>query len=513
MKKMISIMISRPFLILGLLITQFIFLFSITIWFDVTLRQIYAYLILLSAVVIFILLNRTELNPTYKLLWITLIVLLPPFGIVIYYFLGQRGSNSALAKKMDKCIKRSEEALDVDYKLFYNLYKKNKSNFRTSAYLNNYAKSPLYDKVSYKYFAWGEEFFETLIEELEKAEKFIFMEFFIIDIGYMFDSIFDILKRKVEEGVDVRIIYDSYGSLLKMPKKDIETLKKAGVKCEEFTPLTFSLRISDYLMLNHRSHRKLVVIDGVKGFTGGLNLADEYINKIERFGVWKDTGFMIEGYCVYPMTASFLSMWDFIKSSETDFEQYKCRNMKKDGTETVQTYFDSPLDWETVSKNVYMNIIQQAEKYVYITTPYLILDEEMITCLKLAAKSGIEIRIITPGIPDKWYAFWLTQSYYKTLIEAGVEIYEYTPGFIHSKMAVSDDKIALVGTANLDYRSLYLHFENGTVFYNGNMPLDVKKDFLNTLKDSKKVTLDDIKKTPIYKRLYQAVMKVFSPLM
>ncbi len=298
-----------------------------------------------------------------------------------------------------------------------------------------------------------------------------------------------------------------------MPKKEIEILKENGIKCEEFTPLTFSLRLSDYLMLNHRSHRKLVIVDGYKGFIGGLNLADEYINHIERFGVWKDTGFMVEGHCVYPMTASFLSMWDFVTNSTTDIEKYKSRKSRKEGTETIQTYFDSPLDWETVSKNVYMNIIQQAEKYVYITTPYLILGEEMITCLQLAAKSGIEIKIITPGIPDKWYAFSLTQSYYKPLIEAGVEIYEYTPGFIHSKMAVSDDKIALIGTANLDYRSLYLHFENGTVFYNGEIPLEVKKDFLNTLSDSNKITMQDIKNAPLYKKIYQAIMKIFSPLM
>ncbi len=513
MKKIISLLLSRPFLILLLIIVQFIFVFSVMISIGISFRELYSYLFIFSGFVILILLNRNEVNPTYKLLWITLIAFMPFFGIVIYYLLGQRSSNSALAKKMDYCIKRSEEALDVDYKLFYKLYKRNKSNFRTSAYLNNYAKAPLYDKVPYHYFAWGEEFFKKLIEELETAEKFIFMEFFIIDIGFMFDSIFEILKRKVDEGVDVRIIYDSYGSLLKMPKKEIDLLREHGIKCEEFTPLTFSLRPSDYLMLNHRSHRKLVIIDGYKGFTGGLNLADEYINHIERFGVWKDTGFMIEGHCVYPMTASFLSMWDFVTSSESNIEKFKSRKSKVEGTETVQTYFDSPLDWEAVSKNVYMNIIQQAEKYVYITTPYLILDEELITCLQLASKSGIEIKIITPGIPDKWYAFWLTQSYYKTLMEAGVEIYEYTPGFIHSKMAVSDDKIALIGTANLDYRSLYLHFENGTVFYNGNVPLDVKEDFLNTLADSKKISMQDIKETPIYKRIYQAIMKVFSPLM
>ncbi len=513
MKKVFSVIISRPFLIFISIIIQFLFLFSITIWFNISFRDIYAYLVIISAIMIFILLNRSEVNPTYKLLWITLIVLLPPFGILIYHILGQRSSNAHLAKKVQANIKKSEDALTVDYDLFYELYKTNKNNFRTSAYLQNYAKAPLYGDVYYKYFAWGEEFFQSLLDELENAKKFIFIEFFIVDLGYMLDKVLDVLERKVKEGVDVRLIYDSYGSMLKLPSKYIEEIRNIGIKCFEFTPFTFSLRLSDYLMQNHRSHRKLIVIDGDIGFTGGLNLADEYINKIDRFGVWKDTGFMIKGSSVYPMTASFLSIWDFVSDDISDIEKFKSKNTCEKGSELVQTYFDSPLDWETVSKNVYMNIIQQAQKYVYITTPYLILDEEMITCLKLAAKSGIDLKIITPGIPDKWYAFWLTQSYYKTLMEAGVEIYEYTPGFIHSKMAVSDDKIALVGTANLDYRSLYLHFENGTVFYNGAMANDVKTDFLNTLKACKKISMQDIKEFPLYKRIYQSIMKVFSPLL
>lgn len=292
-----------------------------------------------------------------------------------------------------------------------------------------------------------------------------------------------------------------------------EQLRAMGIKCYAFNGLHFSWHLTDYKMLNNRDHRKIAVIDGEIGFSGGLNFADEYINRKERFGYWKDTAFMLKGPAVYSLSLTFLRMWDFVAGTETNFRSYLPVNRFEEEEGFVQPYCDSPLDGESISENAYLNVLQQAKDYVYLTTPYLILDNEMVTTLCLAAKSGVDIRIITPGIPDKWYVYYVTQSYYATLLKAGIRIYEYTPGFIHAKMYLSDDKLAIVGSANMDYRSLYLHFENCCAFYGGHMPHDVKRDILRTMAQSHEVTLQEAQSAPLYKWVAQIFLRLFAPLM
>ncbi|MEG0616032.1 MAG: phospholipase D-like domain-containing protein, partial [Oscillospiraceae bacterium] len=297
-----------------------------------------------------------------------------------------------------------------------------------------------------------------------------------------------------------------------LPDRYEEVLERSGIKCEIFNPLRFTFHISDYTMLNHRDHRKITVIDGEVGFTGGVNFADEYINRLVRFGKWKDTALMIKGPGVFSLSVTFLKMWDFISGNETKYREYMpITSYNADGY--VQPYCDSPIDDETVSENAYLNIIQRAQRYVTIATPYLVIDHEMLTALCLAAKSGVEVSIITPGIPDKWYVFYVTQSYYPELLKAGVKIFEYKPGFIHAKMYASDDEVAVVGSANMDYRSLYLHFENCCAFYGGHMPRDVRDDLNETIAQSREVSLADVKKTPFYKRLMQIILRFIAPLM
>ncbi|MDE7298387.1 MAG: cardiolipin synthase, partial [Lachnospiraceae bacterium] len=340
----------------------------------------------------------------------------------------------------------------------------------------------------------------------EKAEKFIFMEYFIIAEGRMWDTILEILKEKAAAGVDVRLLYDDVGCLRLLPFQYYETIRGFGIKCEAFNP--FVPFVST--VMNNRDHRKILVIDGETGFTGGINLADEYINEKERFGYWKDTGIMLKGDAVWNLTVMFLQLWNALRPTDTDFDCFRPRaRYETDGY--VQPYGDSPLDFENVGENVYLNIINSAKDYVYIFTPYLISDSEMISALCLAAKRGVDVRIVTPHIPDKKFAFMLTQSYYEQLMDGGVKIFEFEPGFIHAKCFVSDDIVATVGTINLDYRSLYLHFECGVYLYRTSSVMDVKQDAIDTIARSIPVTRDMLKPV-LQKVVLQAFLKLFAPL-
>lgn len=356
--------------------------------------------------------------------------------------------------------------------------------------------------------------FPVLVHELEQAKHFIFIEYFIINDGVMWHTILNILEKKAKEGVDVRLIYDGFGCLTTLPYKYDEEMRKHGIKCEVFNRFRPILNI----IQNNRDHRKICVIDGWTGFTGGINLADEYINQRKRFGHWKDTAVMLKGDGVWNMTAMFLYMWGIVSRTDTssDFGNYvphRWHPEQFEGSGYVQPFCDSPLDDEVVGENVYLNIINRAKNYVYICTPYLIIDNEMMTALCLAAKSGVDVRIMTPGIPDKKMVFLLTQSYYKQLLESGVKIYEYQPGFLHAKSFVCDDKVGVVGTINLDYRSLYLHFEDGVWLYKNDVVLDIRNDFLETLEYCSSIDLEFCLKRNITVRAMQNILRVFAPLL
>ena len=419
------------------------------------------------------------------------------------------------SKKFKKNISKVEEKARHLYGLpaiDYDNVKKEIPEFMPQVhYLQEFGGFPIYNRSSSKYLSPGEMKFEYLMLELEKAEKYIFLEYFIIQEGKMWDSILEILKRKAKQGVIVRIIYDDMGCFLLLPKLYPKELKKFGIECVVFN------RFRPFLsaVQNNRDHRKIVSIDGKVAFTGGINLADEYINAIDRHGHWKDASIRIKGSAAWSFTLMFLQMWEICTGIDEDYYSYypwKHEPCPKISNGFVQPYADSPMDDDNVGEHVYLQIINNAKKYVYINTPYLIIDDSMISALCLAAKSGVDVRIVTPYRGDRWFVHMTTRSYYRELIKAGVKIYEYSDGFIHSKVFVSDDTTATVGTTNLDFRSLYLNFECGVRLYNSSTVLAIKEDFEKTLRHCHQIKLEDCKSS-IFMRLFQDIMRVFAPLM
>lgn len=470
--------------------------------------------------------EKDDINPSYKIMWIIIFVVMPIFGVIMYLLWGNRRVPKKLRMRLVDTTQHLKDTLgENEVNLLY-LKSINPVLYRNAYYLQKNALSPVYTDTKTDYYAFGEDFFEPFIEDLKKAKKFIFLEFFIYHEGFMWDRILDILSQKVKEGLDVRVVYDGVGCLFHLPDHYDQTIRSHGIKCHVFAEPRFSLNMSNYALLNHRDHRKIAIIDGSIGYSGGVNLADEYINAIERFGVWKDTVYRLEGPAVFSMTAFFLQTWDILDESEnTDvfnfipnpsFLQQKPPTDKdlfnsKDGV--VQPYMSSPLENETIAQTTYVNIIDNAHDYVYISTPYLVIDDNMLVSLITSAKKGVDVRILTPGIPDKPYVYLLTQSYYHSLIRAGVKIYEYTPGFNHAKMMVSDDTIAVVGSANLDFRSLFLHFENCCTFYGGRVVIDTKEDLLQSYALSKPISMQDIHEYSFVKRTLMTIIRFFAPLL
>ncbi len=450
-------------------------------------------------------------NSGYKIAWIIPIAFVPIFGGLIYILFGSQTLRKKTITEMTQISKDAYSTLNIKKNpIAEKLKNEDITAFIQSNYISRFANFPIYENTYTEYLPSGEIKFKKMLEELEKAEKFIFLEYFIIGEGIMWNSILEILKKKASMGVDVRIIYDSFGCLEELPLKYEKTLEDLGIKCAVFNPFVPFLDVR----LNNRDHRKICVIDGNVGFTGGINLADEYINAYELHGHWKDSAILMKGDAVWSLTVMFLTMWDYLKKSRTDIKKFKNTSHEKYvDSGYIQPYSDNPMDSETVGETVYLNIINKAVNYLYITTPYLIIDESMLSALCVAAKSGIDVKIITPHIPDKKYVHSVTRSYYEKLLSAGVEIYEYTPGFIHAKTFVADDKYGVVGTINMDYRSLFLHFECATWLYKAKCVSEIKNDFLKTLDVCEKITLEDCKKTPWYKRLTRAVLSLIAPLM
>lgn len=454
-----------------------------------------------------------DINPSYKIAWIIPILVIPIFGAMFYLFFGNNHSADRLRKRMSLYNVESKLMLPQNKELMVRLHNSAHIAEKQANYIYNYGGYPVYTNTITTYFPIGEAKFEQMLKELEKAERFIFLEYFIVQEGKMWDSILEILKRKAEQGVDVRLIYDDFGCLFTLPYKYDEQLEAMGIKCKvfnKFKPLWSA-------KMNNRDHRKILVIDGHTAFNGGINLADEYINEYPKHGHWKDTAVMLKGEAVWSFTIMFLTMWNFLTNSKPDdYSVYMPREediapYKSSGY--VIPYTDSPLDDEPVGENVYLNIINEAKKYVYITTPYLIIDNEMSTALILAAKSGVDVRIITPHIADKWFVHAVTKAHYKKLIRYGVKIYEYTPGFIHAKSFVSDDIVAVVGSINLDFRSLYLHFECATWLYGTNSVMDIKEDIKSTMEVSRAVTYDECLKVNIFRRIGRGLLRLFAPMM
>lgn len=509
MRRLIRILTHRVVTVSFAIFIQILVLMAIIINFNGYFASFYGIMAFFSAIVVIVIVNGKS-NPAYKVAWVIPIVLVPIFGGIFYFIFGGSSLTKKDKAKMKIIESKSKHYASKNPDVLEEISRQNPAAAVQSRYIQEFAYSPPYQNANTTYYPIGESLYAAMLEELKKAEKYIFMEYFIIEEGVMWNSILDILEEKVSQGVDVRLIYDDIGCILTLPKHYHKTLNEKGIKTLVFNP--FLPKMSS--RFNNRDHRKITVIDGLVGFTGGANLADEYINLYEKHGHWKDSGVKIEGEAVFSMTVMFLSLWDYINGSDEPYLAFKPNYRKVSHADGfVQPFTDNPLDHEPVGETIYLNMIYKAERYVYIKTPYLIIDNEMSMALCSAAKAGIDVRIITPGVPDKWYVHATTRSYYETLLSAGVKIYEYTPGFIHEKTFVVDDCLGVVGTVNLDYRSLYLHFECGVWLFKTKCIDEMKSDFITLLNQCEPMTLEKCKavKWPI--RLGRAVLKIFAPLM
>ena len=509
MKKILRFITQRVVITALLIVLQALLLFGFIWKLDNYFVYFYAGSVLLSLLITLGIINSKS-NPAYKIAWLIPILLFPVFGGLVYLLFGSDRTGRYLRKKlqgigteMDNVIgeahrRSGAEQLPPDAA-------------NQSRYISHCAYCPPYQNTTTEYLPLGEVKFERMVEELKKAKHYIFLEYFIIQEGKMWNTILDILRQKAAEGVDVRVIYDDMGCIMILPTGYDKTLEQMGIKCRIFNPFVPILSSR----FNTRDHRKICVIDGNVGFTGGINLADEYINAYEKHGHWKDTSILLKGEAVFSLTVMFLSMWDYLDGTiaKTDYSRYYPTVWDENAKGYVQPFADNPLDDEAVGETVYLNLINKAKRYVYITTPYLILSSEMLTALTSAAKCGVDVRIITPHVPDKWYVHAVSRSHYQTLIEAGVKIYEYTPGFIHAKTFVVDDDYAVVGTINLDYRSLYLHFECAVWMYQTPSVAQVRDDFFKTQQISQEITLEECRSLSFPRRLGRSVLRVFAPLM
>lgn len=511
LKKVYNMFMNRIILYAVSMLIQIIVLITVILEFGNYFVYFYIFSIFLSIFVIIDILNGDS-NPAYKIAWIIPILILPIFGGLIYLMFGKYKASKRTQRKMQRINNVMKCFLKQEDQVVEALRKQNTIAANQSKYIQDYAFCPVYQNTTSTYFPIGEAKFESLIQELKKAKRFIFVEYFIIEEGFMWNTILKILEEKVEQGVDIRVIYDDIGCFFKLPRGYDKKLESKGIKCSVFNPFIPILSLRH----NNRDHRKIVVIDGHTAFTGGINLADEYINKVERFGHWKDTAIMVKGDAAWNFTVFFLSLWEYLRGEKQDFGSFhplpqEVKSCGDDGF--IQPFTDSPIDDELVGESIYLNLINQAQEYIYINTPYLILDNELQTALTSASKRGVNVRIITPHIPDKWYVHEVTRSNYSILIKNGVKIYEYTPGFNHAKSIVVDDQLGIVGTTNLDYRSLYLHFECGVWMYKTEGLKDLKEDFIDTIKVSREVTLSDYRSIKWYRKLRSSILRIFAPLM
>ncbi len=513
LRKQLSFLFSRKITVVILLFVQAGFVFFA--FFSLYEHFIYIYLTLTALAIALVgYIASSNENAGYKIAWLVPFVIFPGFMALVYIFIKTQISRHSFKKTVEKKIIQTEKFLTQNEEIYAEILENEDKAFaRLSYYISSFGKFPTYRNTTAKYFKNGEEQFKFLLQELRQAKHFIFIEYFIVEQGVMWKQILEILLQKVKEGVDVRFLYDGVGAQTILPGKYDETLKSYGIKCKVFNPFVPFLTT----VQNNRDHRKIIVIDGHTAFTGGTNLADEYINAKVKYGYWKDSAVMIKGDAVWSFTMMFFQMWEIDEKVSADYSEYAPHKYNQNIFESdgyVIPYSDSPLDNETVGKMIYLDIINKAKDYIYFTAPYLILDGELTTALGYAAKSGVDVRIVVPGIPDKWYVQKISNCYYKELLDQGVKFYRFKPGFVHAKNCVADDIVATVGTVNLDYRSLYLHFEDGAVFYKNSIVKDVKKDILDLIKnDCTQITVKDMNKRNVFDKIFSGILKIFGPLL
>lgn len=477
------------------------------------LESLVPYLLSTIAIFTFIMVvhvANTDTNADIKLAWILLITLLPGFGGLLYLFIRSDLGHRQIKKRLEIVLSESAEEFSPQEKTKARLKEDNRPLYNLGHYMEKVGGYPIYEGSTSQYFPSGESAFEEIIQQIKKAKSFIFLEFFIIDEGIMWGQILKILADKAKEGVEVRLLYDGTCEFFLLPHTYPKKLEALGIKTKVFAPIRPFLSTH----YNYRDHRKILVVDGQVAFTGGINLADEYINAIEVYGHWKDVALMVQGPAVDSLTLSFLQMWNMTGDTRSYLEDaYRARPLKTPEAGYILPYADNPLDKDQTGQMVYMDIIDRAQDYVYIMTPYLILDSLLARSLAFAAERGVQVILITPHIPDKKLVFAQTRSHYASLLAAGVEVYEYIPGFMHAKVFLSDDKRAVVGTINLDYRSLYHHFECAVYLEDTPSLKDVKKDFIKTIDLSLAIDQEEIKKFGLLSKIMGRLLKLLAPMM
>ncbi len=498
----------RAVLVGMLLILQFDFIFLLSL--SMRSFTVYFYIILeICSLIVILLLVNDDQSPSYKIAWISIVLLLPLSGHIMYALWGNETSNKKFNNEVLKTIAQGYTYATNDLEAIEGLAKDSPENVRMSNYMAA-SHFPLYANNKADYYSMGEDVFEAMLKDFEKAKEYIFVDFFIVAEGQLWDRIHKVLKCKIDEGVRVLFLYDDFGSMFRTNKYFKEDLEEEGFEIKIFNPVHKYL---SKLYMNYRSHQKVVVIDGVIGYTGGMNIADEYANLITRFGVWKDTAVRIEGDAVYGLIITFLQMWNISDGEkELDYKEFKAKESVSLGETYCHIISDGPANNpDNPIENVYRQMIYYSSEYLYITTPYLIIEDDMYTAIENAVKSGVQVKILTPKIPDKKTVKLLTNYNYGRLLKAGVRIYEYTPGFIHAKMIVNESS-AIVGTINMDYRSFYLHYECGAWMCGKQIVSDVCKDILDTIAISEEITYEQWKKRPLKVKIYQAFLNLFQTL-
>lgn len=507
MRRILKILTSRLIIVAPLVILQFV-LFASILYGVASLTEILPLLSFFSIITSVLVINR-DVDSAYKISWILIILGAPIIGIPLYLLSGNRHVPKKLNNGTIQASKEMDGLLEIDDDLKKERAISQKELQNIFRYGYNASGFPVYQHTESEYYSSGEEWFPKYIEALKQAKYFIFIEFFIIDEGTMWDEVHEVLKQKAKEGVEVKIIYDDFGSIT-MPHHYDRTLQKEGIEAYRFN----HVRPAFIVQMNNRDHRKITVVDNNIAFTGGVNLADEYVNRIRRFGYWKDSAIRIHGKAVWSLTVMFLGMYSYVRTDKEliDYQKYKLPCDEVDDYGYYQPYSDTPTDHKPIALNMHMNLVSSAEKYIYIDTPYLILPERMTEALIRASVAGVDVRILTPHIPDKLLVFQITRGFYERLVKNGIKIYEYTPGFNHAKNFVTDDRLAIIGSANTDYRSYFLHFENGVLMCETPEIVKIRKDFEDSIQKSHLITEEELQKEWAIVRLFRAFLNMFIPL-
>lgn len=471
---------------------------------------VYLYLLIeLAAVINIVVLVSRNRDSAYTIAWMMVIMFLPVFGYMLYLLWGRSDTKGRRHNRTRQSIAYGSVFLEKDPEVYASLNKRYPHRKRMAGYLGRKG-FPLYQNTRCSYFPLGELQFQAMIADMEQAKHFIFMEYFILDTGRLWDEMSDVLFRKAAEGVEVRLMYDDMGSITTVPDNLLRTLRKGGIQVTRYSPVH---RFVHKLYINYRNHQKIAVIDGNIGYTGGTNLADEYANYYPKHGHWKDTAIRLEGDAVWSLTVTFLQMWDAEQRDPSDYNAYR-PTVKAEGEGFFQPFSDGPVNNpDNPAEVMYRKVVAGARDYAYITTPYLIIDNTMRDLLCAAATAGVDVRIITPKVWDHWYVHAVTRSNYRSLLEAGVRIYEYTPGYIHAKTIISDDDQCITGSINLDYRSFHLHFENGVWICGAPVLEEIRQDIVDTFERCEEIALEPWLRRPWYIRMVEGVLRVFAVML